>query len=172
MPVAGGSTVAGYRIVGLVGRCVGAADGRGQRTQVRAADTDSLPAAWREGLSPLLCMGSRLEYLAVALAAPVVAQPHLTQAETDFIGSVAPQGYSGDVYGTVRAGHRVFRCWTIACPMRVLRGSWWIPSATGGRTRATTRRCSRSTRRITCALGTLANTGPSDRRTVSLLKLG
>ena len=43
----------------------------------------------------------------VALAGPAIAEPALTRAETDFIGSVATQGYSGDVYGTVRAGYRV-----------------------------------------------------------------
>lgn len=41
----------------------------------------------------------------VALAGPAIADPYLTQDETDFIGAVAPQGYSGDVYGTVRTGH-------------------------------------------------------------------
>ena len=41
----------------------------------------------------------------VAFAGPAIADPYLTQDETDFIGAVAPQGYSGDVYGTVRTGH-------------------------------------------------------------------
>jgi Protein of unknown function (DUF732) len=43
----------------------------------------------------------------LAWAGPAIAQPDLTQAETDFGGAVAPQGYSGDVYGTVQAGYRV-----------------------------------------------------------------
>ena len=43
----------------------------------------------------------------VAFAAPASADPALTQNEMNFIGSVAPQGYSGDVYQTVRAGYQV-----------------------------------------------------------------
>lgn len=38
---------------------------------------------------------------------PALAEPELTRAESDFIGAVAPQGYSRDVYATVAAGHRV-----------------------------------------------------------------
>ena len=53
-------------------------------------------------LAPLLLLFGGL-----ALAEPAIAQPNLTQAETDFVGAVAPQGYSGDVYGTVQAGYRV-----------------------------------------------------------------
>ena len=42
----------------------------------------------------------------VTSAGPAIADPYLTQDEINFIGAVAPQGYSGDVYGTVRAGHQ------------------------------------------------------------------
>jgi hypothetical protein len=42
----------------------------------------------------------------VTSAGSAVAQP-LTEAEKDFIVSVATQGYSGDVYGTLQAGYRV-----------------------------------------------------------------
>ena len=44
---------------------------------------------------------------AATLASPATAAPSLTSVETEFIGAVAPQGYSGDVYGTIRAGHQV-----------------------------------------------------------------
>ena len=43
----------------------------------------------------------------VALAGPASADPVLSPDEVNFIGAVAPQGYSGDVYATVRAGHQV-----------------------------------------------------------------
>jgi hypothetical protein len=42
-----------------------------------------------------------------AFAGPASADPPLTQDEVNFISAVAPQGYSGDVYATVRAGHQV-----------------------------------------------------------------
>lgn len=41
------------------------------------------------------------------VAAPASAGPFLTQDELNFIGAVAPEGYGGDVYATVRAGHQV-----------------------------------------------------------------
>jgi hypothetical protein len=68
-----------------------------QSRAVNARDT------WVSGvIAPLVLLFGGL-----ALAGPAIAQPNLTQAETDFVGAVAPQGYSGDVYGTVQAGYRV-----------------------------------------------------------------
>ena len=42
-----------------------------------------------------------------ASAGPAVADPALTDTELDFIASVAPQGYGGDVYQTLKTGYRV-----------------------------------------------------------------
>jgi hypothetical protein len=42
-----------------------------------------------------------------AFVAPASADPSLSRDELDFIGAVAPQGYSGDVYQTVRVGYKV-----------------------------------------------------------------
>jgi hypothetical protein len=42
-----------------------------------------------------------------AFAGPASADPFLTQDELNFIGAVAPEGYGGDVYATVRTGHQV-----------------------------------------------------------------
>ncbi|SPM43612.1 hypothetical protein MNAB215_5838 [Mycobacterium numidiamassiliense] len=46
-------------------------------------------------------------FVSGALAGPASADPFLTKDELNFIGAVAPEGYGGDVYATVRAGHEV-----------------------------------------------------------------
>jgi hypothetical protein len=59
------------------------------------------------GRSWVAAFASAVFVVGAALAGPAAAQPPLTESEQDFIGSVAPQGYSGDVYGTLEAGYRV-----------------------------------------------------------------
>jgi hypothetical protein len=48
-----------------------------------------------------------LVFVGMSVAGPAVADPFLSDRELEFVGSVAPQGYSGDVYATVNAGYRV-----------------------------------------------------------------
>src|ERR1700722_10474766 len=54
-----------------------------------------------------LALASSAFVVSGALAGPSRADPFLTQDELNFIGAVAPEGYGGDVYATIRAGHEV-----------------------------------------------------------------